>query len=260
MLRDVSDPRVPPAAARFGDAADLYDRARPGYPDELLDVLADRAGLGPGCVVVDLAAGTGKLTRQLVARGAAVTAVEPSAGMRAVLTEVAPDVPVLDGTAEDVPLADSSADLLTVAQAFHWFRTAVALDEIARVVRPGGWLALLWNEPPTRGWGRELWDLRHQLTGFDGTYPGGGWAHVLDADARFGRRSVSTVVHRVTTTRDELAADSASRSYVHVLDPADRERVLDEIARFLAGHPETAGRAEVTYERPCALHLCQLLP
>lgn len=256
----MTDSRVPPAAARFGDAADLYDRARPAYPEDLLDVLADRTGLGPGSAVVDLAAGTGKLTRQLVARSATVSAVEPSAGMRDVLARSVPGITVLDGTAEDMPLPDGSADLLTVAQAFHWFRTEAALDEIARVVRPGGWLALLWNAPPPQGWARDLWDLRHDLTGFDGSYPGSGWSPVVDADPRFGPRSVETVAHRVTTTRDEIEADSASRSYVHMLAVTDRQRVLDRIALFLAEHPDTAGRTELSYERPCVLHLCQLLP
>jgi hypothetical protein len=149
---------------------------------------------------------------------------------------------------------------MTVAQAFHWFRTETALDEVVRVVRPGGWLALLWNEPPESGWAAELWELRHRLTGFDGGYPGRGWEAVLDGDGRFGTREVTRVTHAVTTTLDELAADSASRSYVHVLDGPDRERVLDTLSRFLADHPDTAGRDVVTYERPSALHLCRRLP
>lgn len=256
----MSDPRLAPAAARFGDAADLYERARPGYHEELLDVLARHAGLGPGTDVLDLAAGTGKLTRQLVARGATVTAVEPTSGMRDQLAAVVPGARVLDGTAEDIPLADRAVDVVTVAQAFHWFRTPEALDEIARVLRPRGWLALLWNEPPTSGWARQLWDLRHDLTGFDGAYPGRGWEAIVDADPRFGERSVVSVTHAVTTTPDELIADSASRSYVHVLDSGDRAAVLGRVAGFLAAHPDTAGRTDLTYERPCVLHLCSLLP
>jgi SAM-dependent methyltransferase len=254
----VTDHRIPPAAARFGDAADLYDEARPGYPEDLLDLVAAVTGLGPGADVVDLAAGTGKLTGQLAARGATVTAVEPSAGMRERLRAVVPGVRVLDGTAEAIPLGDATVDLVTVAQAFHWFRTAAALDELARVLRPGGWMALVWNEPPVVGWAREVWDLRHELTGFDGGYPGRGWEAIVDADPRFGDREVLTVTHRVTTNPGALTADTASRSYVNVLDAEARRAVIDQLDQFIAEHPDTTGRTELTYERPSVAHLCQL--
>ena len=256
----MSDPRVHPVAARFGAVAADYDRGRPSYPDSVLDRLAAVAGLGPGTDVLDLAAGTGKLTRQLVAAGASVVAVEPSAGMRERLVAAMPGVRVLDGTAEDIPLPDASVDLVTVAQAFQWFRTTDALDEIHRVLRPGGWLALMWNAEPTTRWARELWDLRHRLTGYTGDYPGHGWDAVVDADARFGPRTTTVVNVAVTTTAEQVLSDSASRSYVISLDPGARARVLDAVAELLARHPGTAGRSELTYERPCELQLCPLLP
>jgi SAM-dependent methyltransferase len=252
-----TDPRVDASAARFGEVADGYERARPTYPAAVLAALADRAGVGPGARVLDLGAGTGKLTRQLAALGADVTAVEPSAGMRAACAGAVPGVPVLDGTAEAIPAGDGSMDVVAVAQAFHWFRTAPALDEIARVLRPGGWLALVWHEPPTAGWAAELWPLRRDLTGFDGRYPGTGWEDVLAADDRFGPRVVTRVVTTVTTTAAAELDESASRSYIHALDPGARRAALDEVARFLATHPGTAGRDELTYERPCSLHLCE---
>jgi SAM-dependent methyltransferase len=251
------DPRVAPAAARFGEVAADYERGRPGYPEAILGELVSCTGLRPGVAVLDLAAGTGKLTRQLAGLGANVGAVEPSAGMRAQLEDSVPGVPVFDGTAEAIPVADDSIDVVTVAQAFHWFSTRPALDELARVLRPGGWLALIWNEPPRSGWARELWDLRHRLTGFTGDYPGRGWQDVLDADGRFGPRTVTTVVTSVTTTVVSELDDSASRSYVHRLDDVQVRRVLDELARFLADHPEVAGGGDLSYERPCTLHLCQ---
>jgi SAM-dependent methyltransferase len=256
----MTDPRVDPVAARFGAVAAEYDRGRPSYPAAVLDRLAAVAGLGPGTDVLDLAAGTGKLTRQLVAAGASVVAVEPSAGMRERLVAAVPGAAALDGTGESIPLAPGSVDLVTVAQAFHWFRTAEALDEIHRVLRPGGWLALIWNEPPEAGWARELWDLRHRLTGYTGDYPGAGWDAVVDADPRFGPRTTTVVDVSVTTTAAQVTSDSASRSYVISLDADARARVLDAVASLLADHPDVAGRAELTYERPCSLHLCQRLP
>ncbi len=251
------DPRVSPAAARFGDVAADYERARPGYPAGILDQLVARTGIGPGVTVLDLAAGTGKLTRQLAALGADVRAIEPSPGMRDQLRASVPGVPVFDGAAEAIPVADRSIDVVTVAQAFHWFETRAALDELARAMRPGGWLALLWHEPPRSGWAAEHWALRHRLTGFTGDYPGRGWEAVLDADERFGPRTVTTVVSTVATSVEREMGESDSRSYVHTLDEVHRRQVLDELAAFLTGHPDVAGGAELTYERPCSLHLCQ---
>lgn len=255
----MTDPRVDPVAARFGAVAADYDRGRPSYPAAVLDRLAAVAGLGPGTEVLDLAAGTGKLTRQLVEAGASVVAVEPSPGMRERLEVSVPGARALDGTGEAIPLPDGAVDLVTVAQAFHWFRTAEALDEIHRVLRPGGWLALTWNEAPTTAWARELWDLRHRLTGYTGTYPGDGWDAVVDADPRFGPRTTTVVDVEIAVTVEELTSDSASRSYVIALDPAVRAEVLDAVAALLADHPDVADRPELTYERPCSLHLCQRL-
>jgi SAM-dependent methyltransferase len=254
----VTDPRVAPRAARFGDVADRYEQARPLYPDAALAELAARCGLRRGTPVADLGAGTGKLTRQVVALGADVVAVEPAAGMRRRLRAEMPGVVVLDGTAEDIPLPDGSVEIVTAGQAFHWFDTRRALDEIARILRPRGWLALLWNERPESGWPAGLWDLRRQLTdAATGTYPGRGWAEVLDADERFGPRTSSRHDVVVATTVDAELADSESRSCVHVVDEPRRSEVLERLRRFLEIHPETAGRRRLTYTRPCTLHLCQ---
>jgi ubiquinone/menaquinone biosynthesis C-methylase UbiE len=130
-----------PATRGFELAADAYERGRPDYPAAAIDWLVERLDLRPGRTVVDLAAGTGKLTRLLLPTGAEVIAIEPIAEMRAKIE----DARVLEGTAEAIPLPDESADAVTVAQAFHWFRAEEALAEIRRVLRPGGGLALVWN-------------------------------------------------------------------------------------------------------------------
>jgi SAM-dependent methyltransferase len=135
--------RLHPAAQQgFARAAGEYRRGRPGYPAAAIEHLAERLDLGPGRSVVDLAAGTGALTRPLLALRCVVVAVEPVAEMRAQLPAGAR---ALDGTAERIPLPDAVADAVTVAQAFHWFDGDAALAEIHRVLRPDGVLALIWN-------------------------------------------------------------------------------------------------------------------
>jgi SAM-dependent methyltransferase len=134
-----------PESRSFELVADLYERARPSYPQEAIDWLAGKIGLGSASTVLDLGAGTGKLTRALVGTGARVIAVEPGDAMRAELERALPDVEALRGAAEAIPLPDHSVDSVAVGQAFHWFRQDEAIPELHRVLRPGGALGLLWN-------------------------------------------------------------------------------------------------------------------
>jgi SAM-dependent methyltransferase len=138
-------PVDPHAERGFGSGAEEYERHRPGWPPEAIERALAELGIAPGATVVDLAAGTGKLTRELVPRVARVVAVEPSADMLGRLEVVVPEAEAVAGTADAIPLADASADGVLVAEAFHWFATPAAVAEIARVLRPGGGLALLWN-------------------------------------------------------------------------------------------------------------------
>ncbi|HEY8317027.1 MAG TPA: class I SAM-dependent methyltransferase [Gaiellaceae bacterium] len=133
-----------PATKGFA-AADVYERGRPDYPAAAIAAIVDRLELRPGRTVLDLAAGTGKLTRLLVPSGANVIAVEPVREMRAELERRVPGVATLGGTAERIPMNDGFLDAVTVGQAFHWFAADAALHEIHRVLRPGGGLALIWN-------------------------------------------------------------------------------------------------------------------
>ena len=129
-------------AKSFDRAAEEYERTRPDYPDAVLDVLP----LGPEATVVDVGAGTGKLTRVLARHYARVLAVEPLDRMRAILDQVVPAAESQPGSAEKLPLPDASVDGVFAAQAFHWFANDEAVAEFARVLRPGGVLALIWNE------------------------------------------------------------------------------------------------------------------
>jgi ubiquinone/menaquinone biosynthesis C-methylase UbiE len=177
-----------PLAENFASVADAYERGRPEYPPAVIGALAAELGLAPGARVLDLAAGTGKLTRALLAAGLDVMAVEPQGALREALARSVGEERVLDGLAEQIPLPGDSLDAVTVADAIHWFDHAPALAEIARVLRSGGGLAVLVTAADWSGasWadelGRMLMGLRPDHPQFDGpawqdsVREGGGWS------------------------------------------------------------------------------------
>jgi SAM-dependent methyltransferase len=137
---------------RFDDRVDDYVQYRPGYPPELVGLLRRECGLGPGRDVADIGSGTGKLTELLLATGARVYAVEPNDGMRRAAERLLGQVPgfvSINGRAEATGLPGASVDLVTAAQAFHWFDQVAARVEFRRILRPGGIVALVWNERDT---------------------------------------------------------------------------------------------------------------
>lgn len=238
------------AADGFSAGADDYERGRPSYPADAVALLCRELGIGPGARVLDLAAGTGKLTRLLVPTGAEVVAVEPVAEMRRRLRETAPQAHVLDGTAERIPLPDGSVDAVTVAQAFHWFDPAVALKEIAWVLKPGGGLGLVWNERDTsEPWVAELsrlirWDERgeHRVpytTEVD-------WAGRIDAmDTAFGPVQRHDTSYRQPMDPDTLVARVLSTSYIASQPVAERERLAVAVRELVAPLGDTF---ELPYE------------
>jgi SAM-dependent methyltransferase len=224
------------AAAGFGSAAEVYERARPSYPQEAVDWLVSRTGLAPGRAVADVGAGTGKLTRLLAATGARVVAVEPVAEMRVLIT----GVEVLDGTAEALPLADASVDVVAVAQAFHWFDHDRALPELHRVLRPGGWLALLWNsrdlDHPIQ---RRVEALLAPLRGDKVVAQHEGrWRAPLAASPLFGEGETRVFPNEQLYTTDDLCDRVASTSFVAAMGPAEREALLGHVRQLTAGVAE----------------------
>jgi SAM-dependent methyltransferase len=217
-----------PATKGFGLAAEMYERGRPDYPAAAIDLLVDRLDLRTGRTVVDLAAGTGKLTRQLVPTGADVIAVEPIAEMRALIA----DARAIEGTAEALPLADGSVDAVTVAQAFHWFRAEEALAEIRRVLRAGGGLALIWNtrdeRDPVQAAISEILEPLGQDTPRRHKRD---WPAVLDASGLYLPSETATFDHAQELDEDGLVERFCSISFVAA---APREDYADVEVRVRA--------------------------
>ena len=225
------------AAEGFGRRSEVYERSRPAYPPAAVSFLAQLAGLGVGRRVLDLAAGTGKLTRQLLATGAACVAVEPSADMRAVCRRVVPAARVVAGTAEAIPLAGGSVDLLTVAQAFHWFDAEVALGEMARVLRTGGVVALVWNvRDESVPWVADLGRIMAAV----GRAPGATPAELVATrpPAPLGAFEHHRFASATSVDRAGLVDLVSSRSYVNVLGDDERARILGEVREFAASLAE----------------------
>ena len=226
------------AARGFGAGAAAYEAARPGYPDEAIDVLATEVGIGSDTAVCDLAAGTGKLTRRLVELGARVTAVEPVEAMRAQAAAV-PQATFVDGTAEAIPLDDASVDVVTVAQAFHWFDAPAALTEITRVLRPEGRLAILWNErDESTAWVAEMSRVLHWHERTVSRYQHTDWAAVVAASGRFTPLQERVFRWEQAITREMLADRVRSISYIAAMPVAERERHASEVVALVARRTE----------------------
>jgi SAM-dependent methyltransferase len=222
-------------ARGFDHAAEDYERGRPGWPHEVLDVV----DLASDAAVLDLAAGTGKLTRLLVGRFARVVAVEPLGGMRRLLVEKAPRAEALAGSAEAIPVDDESVDAVFCSEAFHWFDAPRAVAEIVRVLRPRGALVLLWNrpagpvDPPIPEQLREEIDRHFRRTDHPmHVYESGEWKRAFEG-APFEPLEEARFDNPQRLGPEELVSFIASMSWIATLPPVERERLLADARRLL---------------------------
>jgi SAM-dependent methyltransferase len=234
------------AAVGFARSAAAYERGRPGYPEAAIRHVV--AQLPPRAVVLDLAAGTGKLTRPLLEAGLRVIAVEPVAEMREALPAGAR---ALDGTAETIPLRDGAVAAVTVGQAFHWFDGDRALAEIARVLVGDGLLALFWNrrveaDPINRAIDAVVDPHRGEVP----THRGDPWRAAFERTSLFGPLEERTFDNAQELDADGLEARVGSISFIASLEPAERAHVLEQV-RAIAG----AGTVRVPYRTE--VHLCR---
>ncbi len=235
-------------AKSFGAAAAAYDRGRPSYPEAAVRwCLAENIRR-----VVDLGAGTGKLTQVLVRLGLDVVAVEPLNGMRAQLSENLPEIEVLEGTGEQIPLSDASVDAVLCAQAWHWVDPDRAAPEVARVLRPGGRLALLWNirDADASGWSSALNDLLARWDGLsatdDAVRVGLPFADPIREDFRWSQ----------SMTPAALVDMVVSRSYFITSSAEEKQEFLEELHTQVFDRDDVRGQAtlELPYRTECWLY------
>jgi ubiquinone/menaquinone biosynthesis C-methylase UbiE len=229
------------ATQRFSSRVDHYVRYRPGYPPEVLELLKRECGLTPESVIADIAYGTGIFTRMLVENGNRVFGVEPNDEMRRAGEQFLRNYPrftSVAGTAEATTLSDHSVDVVTAAQAAHWFDRAKTHREFVRVLKPGGWAVLLWNERRTGTtaflrdfeellleYGTDYQEVRHENT----------TAEIADFFTPSWFRSCVFETHR---EMDYAALEGRllSSSYAPMPDQATYEPMLRELRRIFEAH------------------------
>jgi ubiquinone/menaquinone biosynthesis C-methylase UbiE len=230
-------------AASFDRAADAYERGRPEYPADAVDWLLPAGAK----IVLDLGAGTGKLTRALTARGLDVVAVDPSPNMLDQLREAVPEAIVREGTAEEIPLADASVDAILVAQAWHWVDQDLALPSVARVLKPGGTLGLVWNIRDERTpWVARLTEVMHQATAEQfiesGRIQQGPFGEIERASFEWSR----------PFSRPEILDLLRSRSYFITASAEEQDRIIVGLNQLLDTDPDVGG--QTTWTMPYVTH------
>lgn len=248
----------PAAALGFQAGSDAYERGRPSYPAEALAGLLDRTGLGEGCTVVDLGAGTGKFSRLLVPTGAHLIAVEPVERMRQAFQTLLPGVEIREGRAEAIPLPPSSADLVVVAQAFHWFDGAAALREIHRILKPEGMLALIWNvRDESASWVAALTALIDPYEGGTPRFRDQRWREAFGPFSGFGELSCDRFPFHQPTSPQGVVDRILSISFIAALHAEKQQQIAEEVGRILAADPTTRGRAIFPFPYRTELYLTE---
>jgi SAM-dependent methyltransferase len=225
-----------PLAESFASVAAAYERGRPEYAPAVVGALSAELGIGAGATVLDLAAGTGKLTRALLAGGLDVVAVEPQGPLREMLAARIGDERVREGLAEAIPLPEDSVDAVTVADAFHWFDHAAALAEIRRVLRPGGGLAVLTTIPDWRGasWAQELGATMERLRPVHPNFDGPSWKDAVRAEGGWSDPREVRVSTSHASDPEAIVQYLGTVSWVASLDEEQRGETLAQLSRLIS--------------------------
>ncbi len=224
---------------------DLYDAVRPHYPEDAITHFVEVFGLDARSHALDLGAGTGIFTRQILNRVGRVTAVDPSSSMRATFAAQTPGVTVLEGSDDAIPLGDGAVDVVFAAQAFHWFDPRRALPEIRRVLAPGGGLGLLWNERDVEvPWIRDLnramrWDERQP---YDASIDFG----AIVSSGPFVDVTSATFRHEDVLTHNQVLQRVLTTSYITLMPDEERDALLVEVAHVLRALPDPVAMPYLT--------------
>ena len=233
----------------YDKIAQDYERGRMDYPQEIVPALNTALNLAPGKRVLDLAAGTGKLTKTLKPFRVSLCAVEPVAEMRSIFAQQFPEIPIFEGTAESIPLPSSSIDAVVVGTAFHWFDAERALKEISRVLAPKGSLGLVWNVFDTEvDWVKEIALLFKKYENHR-ALDTGAWKKAFRSNTQFTTLRHKAYRYTFQGTVHDVLARLFSAKVMGTLPVAERDKMINEVLAILDAHPDTRGKTlfEIPY-------------
>ena len=234
------------AVVGFDSGAEAYERGRPEYPRDAITFLTEQLQLAPGAVVLDIGAGTGKLSRLLLKSDARVVGLEPTDGMRRKFAQVLPDTEIVGGVAESIPMRDGSLDAACAGQAFHWFANFRALTEIHRALKPRGRFGIIWNvRELTSDWMRDLWHIVEKHEGDVPRHRHGSWKPALEAFPRLQKIAERSFSFSQTGDVEMLLDRIGSISFIAKLSDESRGKVFGEIRDLLKSHPETREHPQI---------------
>ncbi|HEV2126711.1 MAG TPA: class I SAM-dependent methyltransferase [Chloroflexota bacterium] len=247
------------AAHGYASAGTVYEQGRPSYPADAIACLVEVLGITAAIRVLDVGAGTGKLTQLLRPTAAQLVAVEPVAQMRNTFAQLLPDVWLAGGVAEALPLRDQSVDVIVAGTCFHWFDGPVALREIHRVLRPGGRLGLIWNARDLSvDWVRRLVDLvGTYMRGDPPRYEGSGaWRAPFETTTLFTPLEERHFPFAHEGDKQMVLKRVRSTSFIGALPADERERALTQVEQLLDSHPDTQGRQTVSLPYVSDVYWC----
>jgi SAM-dependent methyltransferase len=246
------------AQAGFSTEAKTYTQGRPDFPGEIQTWFRDALNINPGSTVIDLGAGTGKLTRLLNSTGADVIAVEPVEAMRVEFAKHLPSTRMVDAMAESIPVEDGTAQALICAHAFHWFANETALSEIHRVLTPGGRLGLVWNvRDESVDWVAAITEI---ITPYEGDTPRfhtGKWRRPFN-NGRFSEPELTCFNYTHTGSAKSVILDRfLSVSFIAALPAEEKDRVAEQLMNLIQTHPALRGRETIEFPYQTHAYSCR---